>query len=94
MQEIVRLLDMPWDRCYYWAVHQGSELDLLVMHGGRLGFEFKRTSAPRVTRSMHVALEDLDLERLYVIYPGTERFPLHERVEALGLVAATKEGIA
>ncbi len=94
MQEIVRLLDVPWDRCYYWAVHQGAELDLLVMRGGRrLGFEFKRTSAPRMTRSMHVALADLDLERLYVVYPGSERFPLHERVEALGLAAAVEEGI-
>ena len=48
MQETVRILGVDWDRCYYWATHQGAELDLLVFEGGRrLGFEFKRTSAPR-----------------------------------------------
>lgn len=93
MQEIVRLLGVPWDRCYYWATQRGAELDLLVFEGGRrLGFELKRTSSPRTTRSMHSALEDLGLDRLYVVYPGEERFPLHERVEALGLQAALEEG--
>lgn len=94
MNEVVRLLDVPWDRCYYWATHQGAELDLLVMESGkRLGFEFKRTSAPRGTRSMFSALEDLGLDRLYVVYPGEERFPLHERIEAVGFLAAVEEGI-
>ncbi len=91
MEEVVRVLGVPWDRCYFWATHQGAELDLVVIDGGkRLGFEFKRTSAPGTTRSMHSALEDLALERLYVVYPGEERFPLHERVEAVGLVVAAQ----
>jgi predicted AAA+ superfamily ATPase len=86
MAEVVRSLDVPWDRCYHWATHQGAELDLLVIRGGkRLGFELKRTSAPRLTRSMTTALDDLGLERLYVVYPGEERFPLHRRAEAVGL---------
>jgi len=68
--------------------------NLLVMTGGRrLGFEFKRTSAPRATRSMFSALEVLGLDRLYVIYPGETRFPLHERMEALGLLRAMTQGI-
>jgi len=92
--EVVRVLGVPWDRCYYWATHQGAELDLLVMQGGkRLGFEFKQTSALRATRSMFSALEDLGLDRLYVIYPGEKRFPLHERVEALGFLEAMERGI-
>lgn len=95
MQEVVRLLDVPWDRCYYWATHQGAELDLLVLQGGRrLGFEFKLTSSPRTTRSMHSALEDLALDRLYVVFPGETRFPLHERIEAVGLLAAASDGVA
>lgn len=95
MTEVVRLLAVPWDRCYYWATHQGAELDLLVLSGGkRLGFEFKRTSAPRATRSMHSALEDLKLDRLSVIYPGDRRFPLHERVEAVGFRLAMENGLS
>lgn len=94
MAEVVRVLDVPWDRCYFWATHQGAELDLLVMTGGRrLGFELKRTSAPRATRSMFSALDALGLDRLYVIYPGETRFPLHERIEALGFLPAVEGGI-
>lgn len=94
MAEVVRVLGVPWDRCYFWGTHQGAELDLLVIAGGsRLGFELKRTSAPRATRSMFSALDALGLDRLYVIYPGETRFPLHERIEALGFLPAVEGGI-
>ncbi len=71
---------------YYWATHAGAELDLLVFQSGkRLGFEFKFSDAPSMTRSMHVALQDLTLDHLWVIYPGTKSFPLHEKVTAMPL---------
>lgn len=95
MEELVRSLDVPWDRCYFWATHQNAEVDLFVDSGGRrLGFELKRTSAPRSTRSMHSALESLHLDRLFLIVPGSDRFPLHERVEAVGLAAVVKDGLS
>jgi hypothetical protein len=79
-------LRAPARDCYFWATHAGAELDLLVVSGNRrLGFEFKRTAAPRRTRSMSIALADLDLERLDVVYPGTETFPLGDRIRAVGL---------
>lgn len=88
IQEVVRVLGVSWDRCYFWATHKGAELDFLVFAGGRrLGFELKRTSAPRVTRSMHAALDSLNLDELTVVVPGSERFPLHEKIEAIGLSA-------
>ena len=94
MQEMLRIVGVDWDRCYYWATHRGAELDLLVFDGGRrIGFEFKRTSAPTMTRSMHSAMADLKLDRLFVVYPGDARFPLHDRVEAVGLVHACIEGL-
>jgi len=93
MGEIMPLVGADWDRCYYWATHRGAELDLLVHEGGqRIGFEFKRTSAPAMTRSMHAALSDLKLDRLYVVFPGDSRFRIHERVEAVGLTLACAEG--
>ena len=94
MQEAVRILGVDWDRCFYWATHQGAELDLLVFEGGlRIGIEFKRTSAPRLTRSMHSALTDLGLDRLFVVFPGDSRFALRERVEAVGLAHACAGGL-
>ncbi len=71
---------------YFWATHSGAELDLLlVKEGRRTGMEIKRVDAPRLTPSMRIALQDLALDRLLVVYPGTQRFPLGEGVEAIPL---------
>lgn len=69
---------------FHWRTQAGAEVDLVVERGGRRwGFEMKRTSSPATTRSMHIALEDLELERLYVVYPGPARFPLSAAIEAV-----------
>ncbi|MCP3963117.1 MAG: hypothetical protein GY719_35200 [bacterium] len=70
----------------FWATHSGAEIDLVVVRGRRrLGFEFKRTVAPKVTRSMRTALSDLRLDRIDVVHAGEEAFPLAEDVRAVGL---------
>ncbi len=72
------------DEAYFWATHAGAELDLLmVKHGRRVGVEFKRADAPRVTASMHTALRDLRLEALYVVYPGPLRYRLGDAIEVV-----------
>ena len=48
-------------------------------------YECKLTDSPRMTKSIHVVLADLKLDHLYIVYPGEERFPLAERVTAIGL---------
>ena len=69
---------------YFWATHGGAELDLLATHRGRrYGFECKLADAPGTTRSMRVALEDLELEHLFVVYPGDEAYPLDDRISVL-----------
>ena len=71
---------------YFYGTRRGAELDLLLLRQGlRWGFEYKCTDAPRTTRSMQIALEDLRLEHLWVVYPGTLRFPLSDRITALPL---------
>ena len=71
--------------CYFWATQGGAELDLLVLsRGKRFGFEIKRTEQPSVTKSMRVALADLGLDRLFVIYPGSDRFPLDTKIDCVG----------
>ena len=72
------------DEVYFWATHNGAELDLLLMTGGRrVGVEVKRVDAPRRTRSMAVALDDLRLDALYVVYPGDVRYVIDDRITAL-----------
>lgn len=74
------------DQCYLWATHAGAELDLLVVAGRRrLGFEIKRTVAPRATPSMRLAWRDLSLDSLSVIHAGADTFPIAEGIRAIGL---------
>ena len=71
---------------YFWATHQGAELDLLMFKGAqRVGVEFKRADAPAVTRSMRIAMQDLRLDSLYVVYPGEHRYRLAPAIEAVPL---------
>lgn len=71
---------------FFWRGPDGEELDLLVRRNGRrYGFEMKRTRTPKVTRSMRLALSELGLERLFVVHPGTDRYELDTRIEALSV---------
>jgi hypothetical protein len=72
---------LPARQAYFWATHAGAELDLLMMlRGQRHGFEVKYSDAPGTTKSMRVALDDLNLTHLWVIYPGQERYALDDRI--------------
>jgi len=73
-------------QAYFWGTQGGAELDLLVFaEGRRLGYEFKYAERPQFTRSMRVAMEDLRLDSLIVICPGTVRAPLAPGVEVMGI---------
>ncbi len=74
------------DHAYFWATHNGAELDLLIFEGSqRIGVECKRSDAPVLTPSMRIALADLRLDHLYVVYPGTRRYRLDRRVTVIPL---------
>lgn len=82
------------DEAYFWATHQGAEIDLVLRKDGRLlGVECKRTDAPRLTPSMRIALEDLQLERIAVVYPGSKRFSITSEIEAVPLHDVWQSGL-
>jgi predicted AAA+ superfamily ATPase len=82
------------DEAYFWATHQGAELDLLLFRGGkRLGIEMKRMDAPTLTASMRIALTDLKLDQLTVIYPGAKSYELGPQVKVIPVSAIATEGI-
>ena len=86
MRAVVARLQVRWEECFFWATHQGAELDLLVVRGRqRLAFEFKRTAAPRVTPSMHIAKKDLELPLLRVVHPGDHTFRMGTGIAAVAL---------
>jgi len=76
------------DEVYFWATHSGAEVDLVLLKDGQmLGVECKRVDAPRFTPSMRVAMEDLKLKQIAVVYPGPRRYPLAENIHAVPLDA-------
>ncbi len=92
LEQTVRALGKSDGEMFFWAVHGGAEVDLFWQSGGRnYGAEFKFMDAPVLTRSMQTAAKELSLERLYVIYPGSQRYALHERIEVLPVSAVWEE---
>ncbi len=86
LEEVIRASDAEEGEAFFWASHGKAELDLLlVRRTRRIGYEIKYTSRPAITKSMRMALQDLRLERLDVVFPGEDSFPLAENVRAIGL---------
>lgn len=86
LDQVIRRLRADREECFFWATHGGAELDLFVVRGNRrLGFEFKRTSAPRVTPAMRHAIADLGLKRLDVVHAGDHTFPLSKGIRAVSI---------
>lgn len=86
LEQVLRLAQPQ--QAFFWATHQGAELDLLMLQGSRrIGVEFKRADVPRVTPSMRIAIDDLRLDALHVVYPGEHRFRIADGIEAVPLWA-------
>ena len=89
VEELVRIAGER--NAFYWATQSGAELDLLLfLRGRRIGVEVKYADAPRRTKSMAIAMQDLRLDHIYVVYPGVEGYALDDRTEVLGLPAAVE----
>jgi uncharacterized protein len=74
------------DEAYYWATYGGAEIDLMLIKNGRMfGVECKRIDAPRMTSSMRIAREELNLEQIAVVYPGNKRYALGDGITAVPL---------
>lgn len=86
LEEIIKLYDLRPEECFFWATQADAELDLFIFKDGkRLGFEFKYADAPKITKSMQIAITDLKLDHLTIVYPGKQTFPLTEKITAQGL---------
>jgi len=76
------------DEAYFWATHNGAEIDLVLIKDGRMfGVECKNMDAPRLTPSMQIALKDLKLDRITVLYPGKKRYSLTDRIDVVPLLS-------
>ena len=86
LEQVIRFYKADPEECFFWGVHSQAELDLLIVKNGQFrGFEFKYGDAPRLTPSMEMALETLELDSLQVIYPGKKNYSLKNNIQVIGL---------
>ena len=86
LEQVIHILGAGGEECYFWRAHTGAELDLLVVRGReKLAFEFKYSSAPKATRSMHTALRDLGIDQVAIVSPGRSSYPLANGVSVTNL---------
>jgi predicted AAA+ superfamily ATPase len=79
LEQILQNIRPP--QAYFWATHTGAELDLfLSSRGRRYGAEFKFNEAPKITKSMRIAVDDLKLDHLWIIYPGQDSYPVDDKI--------------
>ena len=84
LEQVIRLSGLPEEQFFFWATQAGAEVDLFWQHQGKnYAAEFKYADAPRRTRSMTAAQKELQLDHLWVIYPGSERYLLGQQMTAL-----------
>ncbi len=93
LREVIRRTGAKRGEAFFWGVHGGAELDLLILQEGRrLGFEIKLTKSPQVTASMRSSKETLALDHLYVMCHGEgEPWPLTEGVTAVPAACLVSE---
>jgi len=84
LENLMRVLGKQETQFYFWAAHTGARVDLIAKSGRQLrGFEIRRTTSPRITRTVKTALEELSLTRMDIVYAGSERLRLDRRVRAI-----------
>jgi predicted AAA+ superfamily ATPase len=84
IEQLIATLRADPSQCYFWATQQGTELDLLVVAGTRrTGYELKLSSAPTITPSMRIAVQDLGLDELVVVHRGADAFALAPKIRAI-----------
>jgi predicted AAA+ superfamily ATPase len=88
LEEFTSFHKLSEQECFFWGLHTGAELDLVFQKSGKLyGLEVKYSDAPKMTKSMHSALAELNLEKLFILYPGKDAYKLDKKIEVIGIEA-------
>lgn len=93
LEEIILFFENTPEECFFWATQSNAELDILLFkQGKRIGIECKYSDAPTITKSMRIAMQDLKLDKLIIVYPGNDLFLLDHNIIGCGLdVIGTKK---
>ena len=92
LEQVIRFHQARPESCFFWATQGHAEVDLLILEGSRkIAYEFKYTSTPKITKSMRIAMEDLQLDKLTIITPGEKSYPLNEHIVVSSLKNVYKD---
>lgn len=84
LETVINSIGNKSENLYFWATHSGAELDLFWKEKGKnWGVEFKYQDAPNITKSMQIAIQDLNLNHLWIIYPGSKPYILSEKISVI-----------
>jgi uncharacterized protein len=86
-ENIINQLSTKWQYSFY-RTHSQTEIDLVLEGPGKQvwAIEIKRSSSPAIKKNFHNAAEDIKATKKFVIYAGTDRYPLGDDTEAIGLI--------
>jgi predicted AAA+ superfamily ATPase len=86
IEEIIRVLDLDSSQIYFYRTHAGAEIDLVIHIQGKLiGVECKFSDVPKLQPGSKTAKEDLNLDHLYLVYPGNKTFPIEKNITVLSI---------
>ena len=86
LEEVIRFNSLRPQECYFWSTQNKAEIDLFaIIQGKRIAFEFKFTDSPKVTKSIRIAIEDLELDKVYIIHPGSNAYRIDDKIEIWGI---------
>jgi len=80
--QVIRMTETPDDRCFFWERPSVAELDLVIQKAsGTYGFEFKASPVAKASKSIQTALDELELEQLFIVHAGKESVSINSKVQ-------------
>ncbi len=78
---------------WFYRTSAGAEIDIIIEQNmqNKYAIEIKRSMAPVISKGFHLGSDDIKATKRFVVYPGTERFPISKDIEALSLLDIMKE---
>ena len=78
---------------WFYRTGSGAEIDLVVEQNtqSKYAIEVKRSMAPTVSKGFHLGCEDIGATKRFVVYPGTERFPVAKDITAISIADMIEE---
>ena len=83
LEQFILKKGLKSEEAFFWSIHSSAEIDLVYFENGKMnGAEVKYTDSPKITTSMTTAINELNLNRVDIIYPGEKTFKLNAKIFA------------